>query len=78
MEMNFCRRCGQPLTNHHDHVYTCTNKHVIFANTSPAVSAVFVNDNKEALIAIRGLEPGIGNFDIPAVSLMAQKLRKMA
>ncbi len=65
MEMNFCRRCGQPLTNDRDHVYICKDGHVIFANASPASSVIFVNDKKEALLAVRGMEPGKGNFDIP-------------
>jgi NAD+ diphosphatase len=59
--MNFCRRCGEPLTNKQNHVYTCTNGHIIFANHSPAVGIFFVSpDNKKVLLTTRGIDPGKG------------------
>ena len=65
MEMNYCRRCGQPLTNTGDHVYNCGNGHVLFANASPAVGVLFVNDHKEVLMAVRSMDPGKGKLDMP-------------
>jgi len=64
MEMNFCRRCGTPLTNSHDHVYTCANGHTIYANSSPCVGIFFLSgDNQQVLLATRGLEPHKGMLD---------------
>lgn len=65
MEMNFCRRCGHDLTNIENHVYKCDDGHVLFANASPAVGVLFVNDNKEVLIAVRSMDPGKGRLDMP-------------
>lgn len=65
MEMNFCRRCGKPLTNIERHIFKCEAGHILFANSSPAASLVLIDNQKQALIAIRALEPGKGKWDIP-------------
>ncbi len=65
MEMNYCRRCGQPLENTENHVYKCASGHVLFANASPAVGVLFVNDAKEVLMAVRSQDPGKGQLDMP-------------
>lgn len=65
MEMNFCRRCGQALTNIEKHIFRCTAGHVLFANTSPAASLVLVTPEKQVLLAVRAHEPGKGKLDIP-------------
>lgn len=65
MDMNYCRRCGQSLTNVENHIYTCESGHLLFANSSPAVGVLFVNDNKEVLTATRSFDPGKGNLDMP-------------
>jgi ADP-ribose pyrophosphatase YjhB (NUDIX family) len=64
MEMNFCRRCGKPLTHLQDHIYKCADGHTIYANCSPAVGIFFVSpDNKKVLLATRGIEPDKGMLD---------------
>jgi ADP-ribose pyrophosphatase YjhB (NUDIX family) len=65
MEMNYCRRCGARLTNTENHVYNCENDHILFANASPATGVLFVNDNKEVLVAVRAQDPGKGRLDMP-------------
>lgn len=64
MEMNFCRRCGSPLKNLHDHVYTCQNNHTIFGNANPAVGIFFVNSNGHIVLSVRGIEPKKGMLDV--------------
>ena len=62
--MNFCRRCGQALTQANRHVYQCPEGHIIFANTSPTVGIFFVSpDKKEVLLSTRGIEPQKGMLD---------------
>ena len=65
MEMNYCRRCGEPLTRLEGHIYKCAGGHTLFANASPTVGILFVNDQQEVLMAIRKFEPGKGNLDMP-------------
>lgn len=65
MELNFCRRCGEPLTNTHEHVFRCNGGHVIYQNPVPAVEIVLVNDNHEAMIVTRKEDPGKGKLDLP-------------
>jgi ADP-ribose pyrophosphatase YjhB (NUDIX family) len=66
MEMNFCRRCGSKLTQRDfAHVYQCEKGHVIFANASPTVGVLLMNDKAEVLLVERALEPGKGMFDVP-------------
>ncbi len=63
--MNYCRRCGTPLTHQNDHVYKCANGHILFANASPAAGVWLINQNNEVLVAIRGIDPGKGRMDTP-------------
>jgi ADP-ribose pyrophosphatase YjhB (NUDIX family) len=65
MEMNFCRRCGSPLTLNEGHIYTCENGHTIFGNAAPASCLWVVNDKNEVLVAVRERDPGIGLLDAP-------------
>jgi len=65
MEMNYCRRCGQALKNTEHHVYQCAAGHILFANASPAVGVLFINDDKEVLMAVRAMDPGKGRLDMP-------------
>lgn len=65
MEMNYCRRCGKPLTHLENNVYKCAGGHTLFANASPTVGILFVNDQHEVLLAIRKYDPGKGNLDMP-------------
>ncbi|HYH74867.1 MAG TPA: NUDIX domain-containing protein, partial [Candidatus Saccharimonadales bacterium] len=64
--MKYCHRCGTEL--HHKglhHVYECAQGHIIYANASPAVGAILLNDKNEVLIMARGQAPGIGALTIP-------------
>lgn len=65
MEMNFCRRCGAALTQKASHVFTCENHHTLYANSSPAVSAILFNSQGEALTIRRAVAPGMGELDFP-------------
>lgn len=63
LEMNFCRRCGERLTNVERHVYKCANGHVIFANRDPSVGVFFITPDKHVLLSVRGIEPHKGKLD---------------
>lgn len=65
MEMNFCRRCGTPLTDKTGGLFVCANDHKIFAAAFPTAGIFFVNDNNEVLLAVRGIEPNKGMLDTP-------------
>ncbi|USN96614.1 MAG: NUDIX domain-containing protein [Candidatus Nomurabacteria bacterium] len=65
MEMNFCRRCGASLQHVNNHVYKCTNDHILFANSSPATAIWLVNSKNEVLIVERAIKPGKGLLDAP-------------
>lgn len=64
-EMNFCRRCGTPLTKRSRAEYVCESGHRIFANASPAMAVILVNDKNEFLVLERALDPGKGRLDAP-------------
>lgn len=61
--MNFCRRCGLQLTHVEKHIYTCGQRHTIFANSSPTVGIFFVTDDNHILLSVRGIEPRKGMLD---------------
>jgi NAD+ diphosphatase len=65
LDMQYCRRCGAKFIEHHSHVYTCPNKHVIYANASPAVAAIIVNSKCDILVTRRAAEPKKGMLDLP-------------
>lgn len=63
MEMNFCRRCGTPLTRAINHIYKCANGHTIYANPAPGVGIFFVTPEGNVLLSVRGIEPHMGMLD---------------
>ncbi len=63
MEMNFCRRCGSPLTAGSEESYHCSNGHTLYANPAPAVGIFFVTPDNQVLLAVRGIEPFKGKLD---------------
>jgi NAD+ diphosphatase len=64
--MAFCHRCGSHLRlKALRHIYECEQGHIIYANASPAVAAILLNDKDEALIMARAQEPGKGWLTIP-------------
>lgn len=65
MEMNFCRRCGTMLKHREGPLYICQNGHKIYANASPAVAVILVNDKNEFLVLERAMDPGKGRLDAP-------------
>ena len=74
MDMNFCRRCGKPLTHIKDHLYQCTDGHTIYGNQSPAVGVFFVSsDCQRVLLTVRGIDPGKGMLGAPGGFLDAKE-----
>lgn len=63
--MNYCRRCGSAFVQQNKHVYTCANNHVIYANASPAVAVIIINQQGDVLITKRAQEPKKGLLDLP-------------
>src|SRR5688572_29812417 len=63
--MNFCRRCGGRLEYKAGPEYMCANGHRIFANASPAVAVILVNDKNELLVLERAIDPGKGRLGAP-------------
>lgn len=64
-EMNYCRRCGSPLTKKKDHIFVCQNGHTIYANSSPAVALILFNQAGEVAVLTRAVDPGKGRLDLP-------------
>jgi mutator protein MutT len=65
MEFNYCRRCGNQLTQKAGNAYKCSNGHTIFANSSPAVALILENDKSEILVVTRKIDPKKGCLDFP-------------
>lgn len=65
IDMQYCRRCGSDFVKQDKHVFTCKNKHVIYANASPATAAIIINPANEVLVIKRAIEPGKGAYDLP-------------
>lgn len=63
MEMNFCRRCGAELKCLQDHVYKCTNDHILFANASPSIGVFIIDEDKNVTLSVRSIEPQRGMLD---------------
>lgn len=64
MEMNYCRRCGQPLKHVKADEYRCASGHSIFDNPAPTVGVFFLtDDNQHVLLSERGIEPHKGMLD---------------
>ena len=63
--MNFCRRCGAKLTLSGGHVFTCPNRHTIYANSSPATAVILTNEINQVLVLRRAVNPGKGALDFP-------------
>lgn len=61
--MNFCRRCASPLTSTDNHVYSCANGHIVFANSSPCVGVFLLDQNDNVYLSVRGIEPRKGMLD---------------
>jgi len=63
MELNFCRRCGAPLTKKNGHVYTCERGHTIFLNPVPTVGVFLFDTSDNLLLSVRAIEPDKGALD---------------
>ncbi len=63
MEMNFCRRCGQPLKEKAKNFWLCQQSHSTYLNPSPAAGVFFITDDHQVLLSRRGIEPGKGMLD---------------
>lgn len=65
VEMNFCRRCGAPLTQQKGVAYKCANGHEIFKYVSTTAIVILINEKDEVLLTERALEPKKGTLDFP-------------
>lgn len=63
MEMNYCRRCGTPLTSGSAGSFVCENNHTLYVNASPTAGVFFVDENSNVLLSVRGVEPFKGYLD---------------
>jgi NAD+ diphosphatase len=63
MDMNYCRRCGNPLTSRAPHEFKCSNGHTIYQNPSPTVGIFLLDVEGNIILAVRGIEPGKGGLD---------------
>lgn len=64
MDMNYCRRCGEKLTQSGES-YTCTNGHTLYLNPIPGVALYLVNPERTHIkLAVRApSEPGAGKLN---------------
>lgn len=63
MEMNFCRRCGEPLTQIQHNLYLCPRQHHIFLNSVPSTGVFIVDNNNNVTLSVRGIAPNKGMLD---------------
>lgn len=63
MEMNFCRRCGAPVSLQRNGSYLCSNDHILFLNAAPCVGIFFVTEKNDVYLSVRGIEPYKGKLD---------------
>jgi NAD+ diphosphatase len=63
MEMNFCRRCGTPLTQTSQASYRCSNGHNIFLNSAPGVGIFLFDNDDNILLSVRAIDPDKGSLD---------------
>jgi ADP-ribose pyrophosphatase YjhB (NUDIX family) len=63
MEVNFCRRCGSPISQKVGHGHICQNGHALFLNQSPSVGIFFITAGNHVLLSERGIEPHKGKLD---------------
>lgn len=63
MELNFCRRCGEPLLKKGTSGFACSNGHRIFANSAPCTRILVLTAENEFLLQIRDIEPYKGQLD---------------
>lgn len=65
--VKYCLRCGSPtFLPQRDHSFKCDSCGFHFyLNSAAAVAALIVNEKKELLLTIRGIEPGKGMLDLP-------------
>ena len=63
MEMNFCRRCGNPLLNTQSNEYRCGNGHILYTNPAPTSGIFLITPAGQVALSVRGLEPHIGKLD---------------
>lgn len=63
MELNYCRRCGGPLTSTMPGVFTCQNGHASYPNPAPCVGLFLFDTNDKLLLGVRAHEPKKGTLD---------------
>ena len=63
LEMNFCRRCGKPLSSIGTGAWECPDKHNTYNNPAPTVGIFFLTPDNQAVLSRRGINPGKGMLD---------------
>lgn len=65
MDINFCRRCGAPVSKLTPNAFRCKNEHNLFYDAAPAAGAWIFNDKNEVLLNVRAVQPGKGKLCMP-------------
>jgi 8-oxo-dGTP diphosphatase len=65
IEMNYCRRCGTPLTHGGGRLYQCEQGHDIYTESTASAGIILLNDQDEVLLLQRNIEPHRGTYNIP-------------
>lgn len=63
MEMNFCRRCGNKLSQSSGSANTCSKGHVIYLNPATGVGIFFIDDVDNIILSVRAHQPHKGMLD---------------
>lgn len=65
--IRYCPRCGSPhFLPQKDHSFKCGScEFHFFTNSAAAVAALIINEKKELLLTVRGIEPDKGMLDLP-------------
>lgn len=63
MEMNFCRRCGSPLTKLSEQENICSNNHTVYITSAPGAGVFFVTPDDKILLSRRAIDPNKGMLD---------------
>ena len=63
MELHYCRRCGESLTQQGGGAATCPNGHSSYPNPAPCVGLYLFDTDENLLLGVRGQEPMKGMLD---------------
>lgn len=60
MEVNFCRRCGAPITKLSESSYKCAHGHSLFYDASASAACIIVTHDDKIALTVRGVDPHKG------------------